>query len=212
MYPKPLAERPRFQWVLCISLKLICVTTVRGLFWWEQERNISWNKLRHHPLARYCLSLTKTVWLWWEWKLRTPWFTLMLKVGSDTCHQLLSWDGWVATILRVYVVALSEREGTLCEESWDRPAGFTTEECLCSKHFCQNLMNSEKEVASMLQIPKCNLTEEQPLKLIDCAVEFHAAFASEDGEIGEFKGVEHVLDMCLILPCERRYSGLFRRC
>ena len=46
----------------------------------------------------------------------------------------------------------------------------------------------------MLQIPQYNLTEEQAQKLIDCAVEFHAALALDDGERGEAKGVEHVID------------------
>ena len=43
----------------------------------------------------------------------------------------------------------------------------------------------------MLQIPKCNLTEEQAQELIDRAVEFHAL---DDGERGEVKGVEHMID------------------
>ena len=46
----------------------------------------------------------------------------------------------------------------------------------------------------MLQLCQCNLTEEQAQKLIDFAVEFHAAFALDDGERGEAKGVEHVID------------------
>ena len=45
----------------------------------------------------------------------------------------------------------------------------------------------------MLQI-QCNFTEEQAQKLIDCAVDFYAAFALDDGERGEAKDVEHVID------------------
>ena len=47
----------------------------------------------------------------------------------------------------------------------------------------------KRKLKSMLQIPQSNLTEEQAQKLIDCAVEFHAAFALDDGERGEAKGV-----------------------
>ena len=49
-------------------------------------------------------------------------------------------------------------------------------------------------MASILQIPKCNLTDEDAQKLIDCAVEFHDVFALDDSERGEAKGVEHVID------------------
>ena len=45
-----------------------------------------------------------------------------------------------------------------------------------------------------MQIPKCNLTDEDAQKLIDCAVEFHDVFALDDSERGEAKGVEHVID------------------
>ena len=40
----------------------------------------------------------------------------------------------------------------------------------------------------------CNFTEVQAQELIDCAVEFHAAFVLDDDERGEAKCVEHVID------------------
>ena len=52
----------------------------------------------------------------------------------------------------------------------------------------------------MLQIPKCNFTEEQAQELIDCAVEFYAAFVLDDDERGEAKGVEHVIDTANTQP------------
>ena len=60
--------------------------------------------------------------------------------------------------------------------------------------FAESDEQRKRKLASMLQIPKCNLTEEQAWELIDCAVEFHAAFALDDGERGEAKGVEYVID------------------
>ena len=46
----------------------------------------------------------------------------------------------------------------------------------------------KRKLKSTLQIPWSNLTEEQAQKLIDCAVEFHAAFVLDDGERGDAKG------------------------
>ena len=88
-------------------------------------------------------------------------------------------------------------KGTLCEESEIdlqvsqlKSAYAASIYATCSESDEQR----KKKLTSMLQIPHCNLTEEQPQKLIDCAVEFHAAFALDDGERGEAKGVEHVID------------------
>ena len=95
------------------------------------------------------------------------------------------------------VVALSEREGTLCEESGVDLQVSQLESAYAASIYATYSESDEqrkRKLTSMLQIPQCNLTEEQAQKLIDCAVEFHAAFALDDGERGEAKGVEHVID------------------
>ena len=88
------------------------------------------------------------------------------------------------------VVALSEREDTLFEESEiDLQVSQLESAYAGSIYATYSESDERKKLTSMLQIPQCNLIEEQAQKLIDRAVEFHAAFALDDGERGEAKGV-----------------------
>ena len=76
------------------------------------------------------------------------------------------------------MVALSEKEDTLCEES-EVDMQVSQLKSACAANICAIHSESDEQrkrkLASMLQIPKFNLTEEQAQGLIDCAVEFHAA-------------------------------------
>ena len=77
------------------------------------------------------------------------------------------------------VVALSEREGTLCEESEiDLQVSQLKNAYAASIYATHSESDAQRKrkLRLMLQIPQCNLTEEQAQKLIDCAVDFHAAF------------------------------------
>jgi len=95
------------------------------------------------------------------------------------------------------VTMLRETDGDSCEES-GTDLHVTQTDCGCTASVYSTPSGSDaqrkEQLASILQIPKCNLTDEDAQKLIDCAVEFHDVFALDDSERGEAKGVEHVID------------------
>ena len=81
-------------------------------------------------------------------------------------------------------------QSTLCEESEIHLQASQLERAYAASiHaiYSESDEQRKRELTSMLQILQCNLTEEQAQKLIDCAVEFHAAFAFDDGERGEVR-------------------------
>ena len=118
----------------------------------------------------------------------------MLKVEFGYLHVSNHSTGTVELQPNVSIgsaVALSEREGTLCEESEiDLQVSQLKSAYAASIHatYSESDEQQKRKLKSMLQIPQCNITEEQAQKLINCAVEFHAAFALDDGERGEAKG------------------------